>query len=101
MNKDTSAIALDYFAGSGTTAHALLNLNKKDKTHKIETNFGIYTFIFSDETIFGRLDDVELIKDINNLNLLSNKVNVFSGKLNFHFDDVFIFIESIQKVIKG
>ena len=76
-------------------------LNKKDKNHKIKTNFGIYTFIFSDETIFGRFDDVELIKDINNLNILSKKVNIFSGKFNFHFDDVFIFIESMQKILKG
>ena len=76
------------------------NLNKKDKTHKIETIYGGYTFIFSDETIFGRFDNIELIKDINNLNLLSKKVNVFSGKFNFHFDDVFIFIESMQKIIK-
>ena len=76
------------------------NLNKKDKRHKIETIFGDYTFIFSDDTIFGRFDNVELIKGINNLNILSKKVNVYSGKLNFHFDDVFIFIESIQKIIK-
>ena len=76
------------------------NLNKKDKSHKIDTIFGIYTFIFSDDTIFGRFDNVDLIKDINNLNILSKTVNVFSGKFNFHFDDVFIFIESLQKIIK-
>ena len=76
------------------------NLNKKDKNHKIGTIFGIYTFIFSDDTIFGRFDNVELIKNINNLNILSKTVNVFSGKFNFHFDDVFIFIENLQKIIK-
>ena len=41
------------------------NLNKKDKNHKIDTIYGGYTFIFSDDTIFGRFDNVELIKDIN------------------------------------
>ncbi|MCR5293679.1 MAG: site-specific DNA-methyltransferase, partial [Lachnospiraceae bacterium] len=30
MNEDSSAIFLDSFAGSGTTAHAVLNMNKKD-----------------------------------------------------------------------
>lgn len=30
MNDDTSAIFLDSFAGSGTTAHAVLNMNKQD-----------------------------------------------------------------------
>jgi len=29
-NKDKSEIVLDFFAGSGTTAHAILDLNKKD-----------------------------------------------------------------------
>ncbi|MCL7414320.1 MAG: site-specific DNA-methyltransferase, partial [ANME-2 cluster archaeon] len=29
-NKDTSDITLDYFAGSGSTGHAILDLNKKD-----------------------------------------------------------------------
>ena len=76
------------------------NLNKKDKKHKIETIFGGYTFIFSDYIIFGRFDNVDLIKDINNLNILCKTVNVWSGKFNFHFDDVFIFIESLQKIIK-
>lgn len=74
------------------------NLNKKDKRHKIETIFGAYIFIFSDDTIFGRFDNIDLIKDINNLNLLSKKVNIFSGKFNFHFDDVFIFIENINNI---
>ena len=76
------------------------NLNKKDKNHKINTIFGGYTLIFSDDTIFGRFDNVDLIKDINNFNILSKSVNVWSGKFNFHFDDVFIFIESLQKIIK-
>jgi hypothetical protein len=74
------------------------NLNKKDKRHKIETIYGAYTFIFSDDTIFGRFDNVELIKDINNLNILSKTVNIYSGKFNFHFDDVFIFIENLNKI---
>ena len=76
------------------------NLNKKDKNHKIETIYGGYTFIFSDDTIFGRFDNVDLIKDINNLNILSKIVNVWNGKFNVHFDDVLIFIESLQKIIK-
>ena len=76
------------------------NLNKKDKEHKIKTNFGVYTFIFSDDTIFGRFDNIELIKNINGLNIISKKVNPFSGKCNFHFDDVFIFIQTIN-IIKG
>ena len=37
-------LVLDYFAGSGTTAHALLNLNKEDKNHRkyILIEFGDY-----------------------------------------------------------
>lgn len=30
LNKDNDDIALDYFGGSGTTAHAIINLNRDD-----------------------------------------------------------------------
>ena len=32
--KSDNTIALDYFAGSGTTAHAVINLNREDKGHR-------------------------------------------------------------------
>lgn len=31
---NAESITLDYFAGSGTTAHAVLNLNRKDSGHR-------------------------------------------------------------------
>lgn len=77
------------------------NLNKKDINHKIVTIFGDYIFTFSDDTIFGRFENIDLIKNINGLNLFNKKVNVFSGKFNFHFQDVFIFIETINKIKRG
>ena len=34
VEDDTSSICLDYFAGSGTTGHAVLKLNKTDKSNR-------------------------------------------------------------------
>lgn len=34
VNKDISSIVLDYFAGSGTTGHAVINLNRNDKGNR-------------------------------------------------------------------
>ena len=31
---DATAFVLDYFAGSGTTAHAIVNLNRTDDGHR-------------------------------------------------------------------
>ncbi|MFK5975575.1 MAG: site-specific DNA-methyltransferase [Sulfurovum sp.] len=34
LSSDTNSIILDFFAGSGTTGHAVINLNRKNKTTK-------------------------------------------------------------------
>ena len=34
MGNDKNAIILDFFAGSGTTAHAVLELNKQDGSNR-------------------------------------------------------------------
>jgi len=56
IGKDKNAIVLDFFAGSGTTAHAVLELNKKDDGNR--------QFILCEQLDYVKCVTVERVKNV-------------------------------------
>lgn len=77
--------------------------------YSIDTVYGVYSFMFSDnDTIFGRFEDVAKMNSmlpakyetINGaLFKVSHYPNIFSGKMNFHFNDVYDFIDTLDRLV--
>jgi len=78
INRDKKEIVLDFFAGSGTLGHAVLNLNNMDK--------GKRTFILCTNNEDNICTDVcypRLQKAINGYNSKGKKVKGLSGNLKY------------------
>ncbi len=90
IGNDKDAIVLDFFAGSGTTAHAVLNLNKEDggnrkfilaeqmfyvedvtvkRVHKVIEMLGKEDFVYCELMKYNEtfLEDIEAAKDARSL----------------------------------
>lgn len=90
IGNDKDAIVLDFFAGSGTTAHAVLNLNKEDggnrkfilaeqmfyvedvtvkRVHKVVEMLGKEDFVYCELMKYNEtfLEDIEAAKDTKSL----------------------------------
>ena len=78
------------------------DINRKNS---IKTKWGIYNFFFDNDSIFGRFEDLkinELPPEIQNTKNGFFKVsyypNLNSGKMNFHFYEIFDFINTLDRI---
>lgn len=78
INRDKKEVVLDFFAGSGTTAHAVLELNKLDKGNR--------TFILctnNDDDICTDICYPRVQKVINGYRAKGKKINGLGGNLKY------------------
>ena len=78
------------------------DINRKNS---IKTKWGIYNFFFDNDSIFGRFEDLkinELPPEVQNTKNGFFKVsyypNLNSGKMNFHFYEIFDFINTLDRI---
>ena len=78
------------------------DINRKNS---IKTKWGIYNFFFDNDSIFGRFEDLkinELPPEVQNTKNGFFKVsyypNLNSGKMNFHFYEIFDFIDTLDRI---
>ena len=75
------------------------------RKNSIKTKWGIYNFFFDNDSIFGRFEDLkinELPLEVQNTKNGFFKVsyypNLNSGKMNFHFYEIFDFINTLDRI---
>ena len=75
------------------------------RKNSIKTKWGIYNFFFDNDSIFGRFEDLkinELPPEVQNTKNGFFKVsyypNLNSGKMNFHFYEIFDFINTLDRI---
>lgn len=78
------------------------DINRKNS---IKTKWGIYNFFFDNDSIFGRFEDLkinELPPEVQNTKNGFFKVsyypNLNTGKMNFHFYEIFDFINTLDRI---
>ena len=74
---------------------------------KIDTKWGLYIFHFDENCIFGRFVNLKIenlpqqFQGANNtLFKISYYPNLHSGKMNFHFYQIFDFIDTIERILE-
>ena len=76
-----------------------------ENKNSIDTKWGLYKFYFDKDSIFGKFEDlkVDLIPPkFHAVNCKSYEIvyypNLYSGKMNFHFEQIFDFIDTIDRI---
>ena len=77
-----------------------------DNKNCLQTIWGDYHFYFSDKSIFGKFEKLRVNLLPNKYEYVNGKLyqvkhfpNIYTGKFNFHFEDVYDFIDTLDRIL--